>query len=438
MATFIPRLTAPSTDDLNYIKTTHGGYNYCINISNGSCLPNCVGYAWGRWRELLGSYHNLSRGNAELWYGNTSDGYERGQTPRLGAVICWAKGKVGNSSDGAGHVAIVEQINEDGSIVTSNSAYGGQRFYIRTRDNTYASSGYTFQGFIYLPISFDGGSTDPNKFTVTTSWEPSDGGTVTGGGTYEMGTTAIVTAHPNDGYVFSKWSDGYDNAERWITDIDYPCHAIFVKQGLPDVTPISSNAYLSESDMQTNAIYIAKYLLDIGWTLNAISGMLGNMQRESTINAGIWQNLDEGNTSLGFGLVQWTPATKLIEWCENNGLDYTTMDAQLKRILYELDNGLQWISTDTYTMSFYEFTKSTDSPETLASVFLYNYERAGVSAEDERKTNARYWYDFLSHYSYGEEVNPDDADRPSASYSKKRGYNFVLFNHRKRVRHDTR
>lgn len=158
MTKFNARLTEPSTSDKNWIKTTHGGYNYCIEIKNGSCLPNCVGYAWGRWRELLGAYHNLSRGNAENWYGNTGDGYKRGSTPKLGAVICWRKGKAGNSSDGAGHVAIVEKINSDGSITTSESAYGGARFKTKTykpSNNYYLGSSYTFQGFIYPPIEFE-------------------------------------------------------------------------------------------------------------------------------------------------------------------------------------------------------------------------------------------------------------------------------------------
>lgn len=154
MATFKPRLKAPSTTDKNYLHTSKGGYNYCIHIGGGSCLPNCVGYAWGRWRELLGKYHNLSRNNAENWWGYTADGYKRGQTPKLGAVVCWRKGKVGVESDGAGHVGIVEEINKD-NIVVSMSAYGGTRWFTRTFPiGSYSYSSYVFQGFIYPPVSF--------------------------------------------------------------------------------------------------------------------------------------------------------------------------------------------------------------------------------------------------------------------------------------------
>ena len=155
MATYKPRTSAPSANDKNYLHTSVGGYNSCIQISNGSCLPNCVGYSWGRWRELLGKTPKLSRGNAENWWGY-KDGYERGQTPKLGAVICWRKGKAGNQNDGAGHVAIVEQINADGSILCSESNYGGSRFNMRKLKAPYSlGSTYTFQGFIYLPMTFE-------------------------------------------------------------------------------------------------------------------------------------------------------------------------------------------------------------------------------------------------------------------------------------------
>jgi len=155
MAKYTARTTAPSTSDKNYKHTSAGGYNYCILVSGGSVLPNCVGYAWGRWRELLGKYHELSRNNAESWY-LKNDGYKRGQTPKLGAVACWRKGVAGVESDGAGHVAIVEKIYSDGTILTSNSAWNGSRFYMKEIKPPYSLGGsYVFQGFIYLPISFD-------------------------------------------------------------------------------------------------------------------------------------------------------------------------------------------------------------------------------------------------------------------------------------------
>lgn len=43
---FERRTTAPSSTNKYYIKTTHGGYNQCIQIQDdGSVLPNCTGYA---------------------------------------------------------------------------------------------------------------------------------------------------------------------------------------------------------------------------------------------------------------------------------------------------------------------------------------------------------------------------------------------------------
>ena len=167
----------------------------------------------------------------------------------------------------------------------------------------------------------------------------------------------------------------------------------------------NTSNYLTYNQMKVNAKYIYECLKDKGWTLNAVAGMLGNMQRESTLNPGIWQNNDVGNTTGGYGLVQWTPATKYIDWLLP-GSDASTMDNNISRILYELENNLQWISTELYPMSFEEFTKSTGRPEDLASVFLYNYERAGVSAENERRENALNWYLYLGGIIPPYEVKP--------------------------------
>lgn len=349
MATFTPRLTEPSASDLNWIHYSYGGYNYCIIIEGNSTLPNCVGYCWGRWREILGEYHNLSRGDAGTWYAY-NDGYERGQVAKLGAI-----GVYSDNRGGAGHVVSVEKINSDGSIVISESGYGWVRFNTQTLGSDYYySSNYTFLGFIYLPIDFDG--------------------------------------------------DDHDE--------------------IP--TPISGNRFLTLSEMQKNATYIWWYLKNKGWSLNAVCGMLGNMQRESTINPGIWQDLDEGNTSLGYGLVQWTPATNYLNWCNSAGLIPSEMDSNLKRILYEMDYGLQYYSTTEYPESFREFSVSTKSVEYLVTAFLKNYERAGVEALDERIENGNYWYSYLQN------INFDDDDPPHNPiyFKRKSGYKFVLFKRR--------
>ena len=152
------RTTAPSTSNKFYKHTSAGGLNECIHIKGGSVLPNCVGYAWGRFYEISGKRPKLSRGNAENWY-NYNDGYKRGKTPKLGAVIVWSKGKVGVGSDGAGHVAIVEKIYSDGSILISQSGYGGSRFFTSKVPKGYARSGYKFLGFIYNPAVTDSTTT---------------------------------------------------------------------------------------------------------------------------------------------------------------------------------------------------------------------------------------------------------------------------------------
>jgi len=150
-----------------------------------------------------------------------------------------------------------------------------------------------------------------------------------------------------------------------------------------------SNAYLTLVEMTENAQYILDYLLARGWTKEAICGMLGNMQSESTINPGIWENLDYGNQEGGFGIVQWTPAEKYLEWAYINELPLENMDSQLTRILVEVDLNNQWINPD---MLFVEYTQLTGSPYDLAMLFLTSYERPLDSNQPIRGEQAMYWY----------------------------------------------
>lgn len=161
------------------------------------------------------------------------------------------------------------------------------------------------------------------------------------------------------------------------------------------------NRYLSLQEMTDNAQYIMNYLNARGWSKNAIAGMLGNMQTESTINPCIWQNLDAGNMKLGYGLVQWTPATNYTNWADARGYAWNDINGQLERFQFEMDNGLQWIKTTDYPLSFQEFKTSTKSPEYLAQAFLRNYERPANQNQPNRSTQARHWFDTLSGDSTG-------------------------------------
>ena len=131
------------------------------------------------------------------------------------------------------------------------------------------------------------------------------------------------------------------------------------------------------------------------WTLNAICGLLGNAQTESTINPGIWQNLKE-NVGPGYGLTQWTPFTKYTNWCMENNLVPGMMESAVARLKWELDNGEQWVVHKNYPLTFQQFVKSTASPYYLAMTFLNNYEMPKVINQPKRGTQAEQWYQFLS------------------------------------------
>lgn len=157
------------------------------------------------------------------------------------------------------------------------------------------------------------------------------------------------------------------------------------------------NGYLTNAEMAGNAQEVATFFLTQGWSRNAIAAMLGNMQGESGINPGIWENLDPYNG--GYGLTQWTPYTKLSTWA--TGLGYTWLDngpTQCKRIDYESLNNLQWFRNDELGIdpyiTFTQFSVSTLPINTLTNYFLWFYEHPadpGPTTQATRQGYANYW-----------------------------------------------
>lgn len=183
--TYTPRTKDPAKNDKHFISKAGGGYNECITISGYSCLPNCVGYVWGRAYEILGKHPGLPKTNASTFW-TTRMKYQKGQTPRLGSIAVW-----GHSADGGnmGHVAMVEGYDDQG-VWLSESGYGGPYFrysYYTTKElkERFFKS---FLGYIYLGNFEEAGAMTTPEIslpqqeynvgdTVTMDWTPTEAGT---------------------------------------------------------------------------------------------------------------------------------------------------------------------------------------------------------------------------------------------------------------------
>lgn len=196
---FKPRLSIPEQGNPYYNTKKNGGYSNAIQgkpTEKGlDVLRNCVGYANSRYAEIQGlntiKYQLVC--NAEKFIDKAKAyGLTIGTTPKLGAIIVWQGGATKSGDDGAGHVAVVERINADGSILTSESGYNATKaFWTQTRSNANGrwgqNSKYKFLGFIYNPgvpdddfsvgeiVNFLGGNhhTSANAKTAGTYQPPS-------------------------------------------------------------------------------------------------------------------------------------------------------------------------------------------------------------------------------------------------------------------------
>ena len=184
---FTPRFTPPTQSnatDRKYWFSANNGY-----YTSGYGMPNCTAYALGRINELL-ALNNMSYpdftgylGNAETW-GNSGvigNNWTHTQQPKLGCIAVF---KHRNSS--GGHVAVVEEINQDGTVTLSNSGWAGRQnvgnenhsywFWVNRNVDIYHHKNYEFRYYLYPPYITDEPEPpeppEPPKPTKKKSWIP--------------------------------------------------------------------------------------------------------------------------------------------------------------------------------------------------------------------------------------------------------------------------
>ena len=159
-----------------YMTTSSGGWSWAIKGSptraGADVLANCVGYANGRFAEIQeteGIKYQLVC-NAENFYEKAQQyGLQISNRPTLGGIMVW-----GGNGSLAGHVAIVERIDNDNQIYTSESAYGGTAFFNATRRNDNGrwgmNSNYWFRGCIVNPANPQPEPTPTHKIAEDGLW----------------------------------------------------------------------------------------------------------------------------------------------------------------------------------------------------------------------------------------------------------------------------
>lgn len=183
-----------------------------------------------------------------------------------------------------------------------------------------------------------------------------------------------------------------------------------------------------------NGMLIAQIMQSYGWSDNAIAGILGNMVSESTINPYAMEGWKEWTETGGFGLTQWTPATKYYDWAEAEGfIPYHDIEYQCERIKLEMGGVIgQYYPSEEFWIPRNEFVTSTKSPYELACAFAWNYERPwvvlyGTAAQKNslmktRGGQANTWYKYIT----GQEA-PDVGDLPSFKDPRKGMSKLLLY-----------
>lgn len=247
-----------------YITTSAGGYSRCIvgspTCSGANVLANCVGYACGRFNEIIGSmkYPSLNC-NAENFIERAkSVGLTVVSYPTLGGIMVWQKGATLSGNDGAGHVAVVEKIIDGNTIYTSESGYGSTAFWNSTRSNSNGrwglGSGYTFRGCIVNPAIGDVHYTAP----VTPS------------------TGKSVDKLANE-VIQGKWGNGDDRKNR-LTNAGYNYSEVQARV----------NAILNGGSSASTPVY---YTIQRGDTLSGIAKKYGT----TVSQLASWNNIKNVN-----------------------------------------------------------------------------------------------------------------------------------------------
>ena len=136
-----------------------------------------------------------------------------GSAPQSYTISVSANPTIGGSVTGGG------TYNQGANCTVTASPNNGYTFTNWTENgsvvSTSASYTFTVTGNRTLVANFQA---QPQSYTISVSANPTNGGSVTGGGTYQQGQSCTVTATPASGYTFLRWTE---NGNQVSTNASY-------------------------------------------------------------------------------------------------------------------------------------------------------------------------------------------------------------------------
>lgn len=139
-------------------------------------------------------------------------------------------------------------------VATANSGYTFRQW---SDGVTKSSRGVTWDEDKVYVAQFD--KIPDTYYNLTLIVSPSGSGTTSGAGSYRAGTEVKISASPNSGYVFSRWSDGDTDSVRYITmNGNKSLTAYFVEYTPPTGNMLSELHVLEEYDEYDDISFTAK------------------------------------------------------------------------------------------------------------------------------------------------------------------------------------
>ena len=181
----------------NVVATPNSGYTFTAWKENGNTVSTNANYSFtvtGN-RNLVANFSTTP------------------PPPQQYNISLSANPSNGGSVSGGG------TYNQGASCTVHATANSGYSFVNWTENGTQVSTNanYTFTvtSNRNLVANFQA---QPQQYNITVSANPSNGGSVSGGGTYSQGTTCTVRATANNGFLFTNWTE---NGTQVSTNANY-------------------------------------------------------------------------------------------------------------------------------------------------------------------------------------------------------------------------